>query len=327
MACFSIPLSVRSLADHVYCSAIALVLLATSAGSLCSQDAKPQAEPIKILFAGDVMLDNGPGHVLANGNDPFAGCKELFSGVDLRVGNLECVIGHGGEQKLKPFVFRGASNSPAFLKKYFDAVSLANNHSMDFGVDGMNEMLNVLEQEELPYFGAGRNIAQANRPYVVEIKGHRIAVLGYNEFYAEDYAATKDQAGNAPLVDAAVMRGIRHAKEKLHCDIVIPFLHWGEELMAEPRVDQKQMAKRWVDAGATAVIGAHPHVTQTVDVYRGAPIVYSLGNFVFDYYPGDPLEWVGWVVILNIDAESKVEMDIRSVVMDASGCPKIAPTE
>lgn len=305
----------------------ALTLTEFTCGQESTDSAATPKEPVKILFVGDVMLDGGPGHALVSGKDPFAQCSELFEGVDLSIANLECVLGDGGEQQLKPYVFHGPSDSPRFLKKYFHAVGLANNHSMDYGRDGMTGMLDVLEREELPYFGAGRNINQANKPFVFEIKGHKIAVLAFNEFRSADYAATKDSAGNAPLSEAAVTRGIKHAREKLGCDIVIPYLHWGEEMMPEPRPDQRELARKWIDAGASAIIGAHPHVTQTIEVHRGSPIVYSLGNFVFDYFPVDPPEWVGWVAILNIDADEKIDFEIRSVVIEPNGLPKISPTE
>ena len=97
--------------------------------------------------------------------------------------------------------------------------------------------------------------------------------------------------------------------------------------MPEPREDQRQLAKRWIDAGATAVIGAHPHVTQTIDVHRGRPIIYSLGNFAFDYFPVDPPEWVGWVAKITVQANGQVDFGIRTVIIDPSGCPKISPTE
>jgi poly-gamma-glutamate synthesis protein (capsule biosynthesis protein) len=77
-----------------------------------------------------------------------------------------------------------------------------------------------------------------------------------------------------------------------------------------------------VEAGAAAVIGGHPHVTQTVDLHRGAPIVYSLGNFVFDYYPVDPPEWTGWVVKLTFTPGKSVAMETRAVVLDAAGLPR-----
>ena len=286
-----------------------------------------KAAPTRILFVGDVMLDGGPGNVVASGKDPFEHTSALFQDVDLAIANLECVIGRGGEQRLKPYVFRGASDSPRFLKKYFHAVGLANNHSMDFGPEGMDAMLDVLEKEELPYFGAGRNLKQANKPFLFESNGHKIAILAFNEFHAEEYAATKDTAGNAPLIEKVVTREIKRAKAELECDVVIPFLHWGEELMPEPRPDQREMARKWIDAGATAVIGAHPHITQTIETYRGAPIVYSLGNFAFDYFPVDPPEWTGWVAIVVIDESGKTGLEIRSVTLDPAGCPRISATE
>ena len=291
------------------------------------QEQTHKVERMRILFAGDVMLDGGPGHVIASGRDPFQGCAELFRGVDLSIANLECVLGRGGEQILKTYTFRAASDSPRFLKKYFHAVGLANNHSMDYGKEGMLEMLSILEREQIPFFGAGRNIKEANKPFLFECKGHKVAVLAFNEFNADEYAATKDAAGNAPLREMIVLREIERARENLGCDVVVPFLHWGQELTAEPRADQRELARKWIEAGATAVIGAHPHVTQTIEVHRGSPIVYSLGNFVFDYFPVDPPEWVGWVVILEIGPMGEVDFQIRSVTIDAAGCPKLMTGE
>ncbi len=284
-------------------------------------------ETLKILFAGDIMLDGGPGNFVANGKDPFAACAPLFEGVDLCIGNLECVLGRGGEQKLKPYVFRGATDSPRFIKKYFHAVSLANNHTMDYGPEGMTEMLAVLDREKLPYFGGGVNLKQAMAPFVVELKGHKIAILGFNEFRAQEYAATKDVAGNAPLSDLEAAKAIKNARGNLGCDVVIPFLHWGQELTPAPRPDQAISSRIWIDAGATAVIGAHPHVTQTIETYRGSPIIYSLGNFAFDYFPVDPPEWTGWVAVLEIEPTGAVGLEIKTIFLDAAGCPKPAPTD
>ena len=312
---------------HLLFVVLSLALGLVSPRTSRRQESPKPTEAVRILFAGDIMLDNGPGNVVANGKDPFEACASLFEGIDLSIGNLECVLGRGGEMRLKPYVFRGASDSPRFLKKYFHAVSLANNHSLDFGPGGMVEMLAVLEREKLPSFGGGLNIKQAMAPFVTEIKGHKIAVFGFNEFHAKDYAATETVAGNAPLLEPGVTQAIKNAKEKLGCNVVIPFLHWGEELMPTPRPDQAKWSKAWIDAGATAIIGAHPHIPQTIETYRGAPIVYSLGNFAFDYFPVDPPEWIGWLAILEITPDGIVNLEIKSVVLDASGCPKPAPTE
>jgi poly-gamma-glutamate capsule biosynthesis protein CapA/YwtB (metallophosphatase superfamily) len=303
---------------------LAVFTFAQESNALLLSQAKA---PIKILFAGDIMLDGGPGNKVANGVDPFEACSSLFDGVDLCIGNLECVLGRGGTKQAKPYVFRGATDSPRFLKKYFHAVSVANNHSLDYGPDGMVEMLAVLKREKLPSFGGGLDLKEAMTPFVIDIKGHRIAILGFNEFYAEDYAATDTQAGNAPMFEPGVTNAIKNAKDKLKCDVVIPYLHWGEEMVPTPRPDQTKMSKGWIEAGATAVVGTHPHIPQTLDIYRGAPIVYSLGNFAFDYFPVDPLEWIGWVVVFEIATDGTVGLEIKTIVLNEAGCPRPAPTE
>ena len=340
-SCKHTPCAVRLWLRHTKCAGYFLCLLTvfnTSAAICQITEAPGQAqrkpiaktiprESIRILFVGDIMLDGGPGHLVANGKDPFKACAHFFEGVDLSIGNLECVLGDGGEQQLKPYVFHGAQDSPRFLKKYFQAVSLANNHSMDYGPAGMEEMLSVLEREKIPYFGGGRNLNQANSPFVIEIKGHKIAILGFNEFRARDYAATKNMAGNAPLSDHAVVKAVTNAREKLGCNVVIPYLHWGQEMTPTPRPDQEISSRKWIDSGATAVIGSHPHVTQTIESYRGSPIIYSLGNFVFDYFPVDPLEWIGWVAIIQIEPSGTVSLEIKTVVLDPAGCPKPVSTD
>lgn len=275
---------------------------------------------VSVVFVGDVMLDNGPGHAVASGRDPFAACAKLLLDADFTVGNLECVLGDGGNQLLKSYTFRGADESPRFLRRYFSAVGVANNHSLDFGPDGLVESLNVLEAARISQFGGGRTLAEARRPLVFEKHGIRIALLGCNGFQAEKSAATASTPGVAPLREADVCADITAAKST--ADFVVPFVHWGPELHPQPRAADREIARAMIDAGASAVIGGHPHVTQTVDVYAGAPIVYSLGNFVFDYYPVDPPEWTGWVVKLTFTPGKPVTMKTHAVVLDAAGLPR-----
>ena len=283
--------------------------------------AKPSPPPagMSIVFVGDIMLDGGPGHAISSGHDPFAACSHLLADADYSVGNLECVLGTGGERMLKPYSFRGAADSPRFLKKHFSAVSLANNHSGDFGPAGLVEQLRILADAGITSFGAGRTLADARRPLILERNGFKLAVLGYNGFRALTTAATAERAGSAPLVEEHVLDDIRAARS--HADAVVPFVHWGPENTPQPRPAQARLARKMVDAGAAAVIGAHPHVTQTVEMMRGVPIVYSLGNFVFDYFPGDPPEWTGWVVKLTFRPGLPVDLAMHSVKLDGSGIP------
>ena len=277
---------------------------------------------VSVVFVGDVMLDNGPGHAVASGRDPFAACAELLLDADFTVGNLECVLGDGGTQRLKSYTFRGADDSPRYLKRYFSALTLANNHALDFGPDGLVECLAVLEREGIPQFGGGRTLAAARRPLVLERHGLRIALVGCNGFQAEKSAAGEATPGVAPLRESDLLADIAAARKDV--DAVVPVVHWGPELHPQPREADRVLARKMIDAGAAAVIGGHPHVTQTVDVHAGCPIVYSLGNFVFDYYPVDPPEWTGWVVKRTFATGQPVAMETKSVVLDAAGLPRPA---
>lgn len=304
---------------------LACLPLVLAAGMLRADDAAPvrKASPqgtVAVVFVGDVMLDNGPGHAIAAGRDPFAACADLLLDADFTVGNLECVLGRGGQLAHKAYVFRAAADSPRHLARYFTAVSLGNNHAFDFGPDGLVECLDILDRERIGRFGAGRTPAEARKPLVLEKDGLRIALLAANGFRADEYAATDARAGVAPLREADLLADIAAARQQ--ADVVIPYVHWGDELVAEPPAADRAFARRMVEAGAAAVIGGHPHVTQTVDVHRGAPIVYSLGNFVFDYYPVDPPEWTGWVVKLTATKGAAVEIETRAVVLDPAGLPK-----
>ena len=108
-----------------------------------------------------------------------------------------------------------------------------------------------------------------------------------------------------------VLADIKTARNVCHADLVIPMLHWGHDRCKAPEKWQKALARKMIDAGADAVIGAHPHVIQTFDVYHGKPIIYSLGNFVFDYYPGDPPIWYGWVAELTFPKSGPPDVELR----------------
>ena len=270
------------------------------------------------------MLDGDPGHAVVCGADPFAEFDAIFRRADIVVCNLECVLARGGKQVLKPYTFRGAKESLPLLKRYFSAVCVANNHTGDFGPDAFARQLTMLDDAGLPSFGGGRNRREARRPLILERNGLRVALLGYNGFPPHSFAAGEDRPGVAWLNEADAIADIRAARVQQHADAVIPFLHWGVEVTPEPTPSQKALARRLIDAGANAVIGGHPHVTQTVDVYKGRPIVYSLGNFVFDYYPGDPPVWIGWIVKLDVHRSGETDLETFAIEIDKAGIPHLA---
>ena len=203
----------------------------------------------------------------------------------------------------------------------------ANNHSGDWGREGFADTLTLLEQNAIPYFGGGANRAAALRPLVLEAHGRRVALLAYNQPHPRSFEATRRHPGSAWLEDKYVLAGIAEARERLHADFVVLFLHWGTESESEPDPLQKQQARRFIDAGADAIVGAHPHVIQPVEWYRGKPILYSLGNFVFDYFPDDPPHWLGWMARLTLDPTQPVGVELFQVELDPVGVPHLLSSQ
>jgi formylglycine-generating enzyme len=288
---------------------------------------KAEQEAVTIIFAGDVMLDGDPGHAIVYGADPFTEFDSILRRADVAVCNLECVLAKGGQQVFKPYTFRGPEEALPLLKQHFTAVCVANNHTGDFGKEAFVRQLAMFDEAKLGCFGGGRDSREARRPLLVERNGMRIALLGYNAFPPRSFAAGSNTPGVAWLIEDEVIADIRAARQREHADIVIPFLHWGREESPVPKSSQRELARRLIDAGASAVIGGHPHVTQTVDVYKGRPIVYSLGNFVFDYVPADPPVWVGWIAKLTFRRSGASDLETYVIQIDRTGMPHLLSTD
>lgn len=285
----------------------------------------PQEPLVSIAFVGDILLDDTPGKVVKSGRDPFAPMASILNTADIRVGNLECVVATTGTPEPdKPYTFRAHPRTLPVLKRHFDALALANNHSGDYGPQAFGEMLDLLDRQGIAYFGGGRTLAAAHKPLLIERKGLRIALLSYNEFFPRSFEADFDKPGIAWSEDEQVRLDIATARTTYHADLVIPVMHWGweHEGTASPR--QRALARVMIDAGADAVIGGHPHVTQDVEQYRGKPIVYSLGNFLFDGFDNAASN-TGWVLRMELDRQGARSWRTFSTRIDREGVPHPAP--
>lgn len=279
-----------------------------------------RAEPLTLVFAGDLMLDDGAGRLIERGGDPLRPFADLLEAADYRIGNLECPVADGGTpQDNKIYSFRARPQALAVLAGRFDAVALANNHSGDYGRDAFVETLDHLDRAGIARFGGGRNLAEAHRPLWIERRGMRIAVLAYNEFKPRAFEAGADWPGIAWSEDDQVIADIRAARAA-GADHVIPFMHWGWERETAPDERQRQLARRMIDEGAALVVGGHPHVTQGAEIYRGKPIVYSLGNFVFDGFDL-PAARRGWLLRVKFDRSGLVFWDTLAAQIDDDGTP------
>ncbi len=284
------------------------------------------AEPVRLVFVGDVMLDDGPGRVIASGRDPLAPFAAQLRDADFTIGNLECPIATVGQPlDSKIFSFRADPRVLPLLKGRFDALAVANNHSGDYGKAAFVETLSHLDQAGIRHFGGGRDLASAHAPLWIERQGLRIAVLGYNEFKPRSFEAGADYPGIAWSEDSHVISDIRAARAA-GADLVIPFMHWGWEREPEPSERQRQLARSMIDAGADVVIGGHPHVTQGAEYYRGKLIVYSLGNFVFDGFELAAAKR-GWLLRLTLDRQGLLAWETAAAQMDDEGTPHPLPGE
>jgi poly-gamma-glutamate synthesis protein (capsule biosynthesis protein) len=280
---------------------------------------------LRLLMAGDVMLDDGPGRTLAQGGESLSAFASRLQQADYTLGNLEVPIARIGQPLAsKIFNFRADPATTRVLKGRFQVMALANNHSGDYGPSALLETMAHLDAAGIAHLGAGANLTEAHRPLWVERNGLRVAVLSYNEFKPRSFQAGPHWPGVAWSEDDVVIADIRAAR-KAGADVVIPFMHWGWEREPQPTERQRQLARLMIDAGADVVVGGHPHVTQGIETYQGKLIVYSLGNFVFDGFEDVPGGQTGWLLGLTLDRHGLLAWDTQVAHMDAAGTPHPVP--
>lgn len=300
------------------CGVCRLILVFACLGNPGGVVAQPGT--LSLVFVGDIMLDDGPGTTIAGGGDPLAPFAAELENADYTIGNLECPIAiSGAALDNKIFAFRAHPRVVPVLQGRFDALALANNHSGDFGKAAFVETMAHLKAAGIAFFGGGHTLVEAHQPLWLERNGLRVAVLAYNEYKPRSFEASVDAPGVAWSEDSHVVSAIRAARAA-GADVVIPFMHWGWEGESGPDARQRGLAQKMIDAGADAVVGGHPHVTQGAEYYRGRPIVYSLGNFVFDGFD-KPAEKRGWLLRLTLDRHGVLAWETRAAQIDAVGTP------
>ena len=237
-----------------------------------------------IHAAGDVSLD--PSYISTYASQGYSyawpGLGGLFRRDDLTIVNVECPVTDRGAQLAKEFSFHGTPAAlPAMRDAGVDVGSLANNHAYDRGPGGVVDSRRKLAEAGIAPVGAGVDQSEALRPATFAIKGWKIAVLGFDEVLDPlDEAAGPDKPGTAAGHDFSLMvQAVKAAA--VHADIVVVMIHWGVELDIESRDYQISEGHLLIDAGADAIFGAHSHRLQSMSVYRGRPIFWSLGNFVW----------------------------------------------
>jgi len=260
---------------------LAMILL-LSASAITFGGDSPREE-ISLLFCGDVMLAWGIREIVEREGHgvPLRRMRGFLSGFDYRFFNLECPISDEGEPHVdKKYIFNVPSSMAGVLTEGgFNGAMLANNHMSDFGNIALLGTISNLNSAGILTAGAGIDADIASLPVLVERNGISVAVFSFTNLGHRDAYA----AANSPGVARASLDAMRRSIEQFRrfTGFAVVNIHWGDEYTNYPSDEQVELGRALIDAGADAVIGHHSHVYQGVEVYRGKPIVYSLGNFLF----------------------------------------------
>ena len=243
---------------------------------------------LELMAVGDMMLDRKPAYAIKSIGllAPFEQVASTLSSADISIGNLECAITERGTAESKTYTFRAPTLASQSLQLAgFDLLTLANNHSLDYGEVGLMDTLGALQSNQILTVGAGENKTTAFAPVIIEKNGIKLAFLAYLDIQSWRYdyqawEATNEEPGIAWGHPEIMTQEIRKAKQL--ADFVIVLMHFGMEGEYPPTQQQVETAHNAIDSGALLVIGAHTHLLQPIEEYNNGLIAYSLGNFVFD---------------------------------------------
>ena len=252
-------------------------------------------DTITIGFAGDILFDDNyaAGYSFKRAGNTAEGVigqslLEKMRGVDVMMVNNEFAYSNGGSPiEGKTYTFRARPETASILQTMgVDIVGLANNHAYDYGRQALVDSFAALDNAGIVYTGAGNNIEEASHPvYYVTDSGLKIAIICATQIERLNNPDTKGATEDSPgvfrcLNDTLLLQRIREAREKNA--YVVVFIHWGTESTDEIDYLQRDQAKEIAEAGANLIIGSHPHVLQKIEYVSGVPVVFSMGNFIFN---------------------------------------------
>lgn len=241
-----------------------------------------------LIFVGDIMLSREVNNKMERLSDyswPFIKIADFFNNSDLVIANLESPFLKDSKSyavDVNSFSFKANPLAVAGLNlANIKVISLANNHTMNQGKQGVVDTIEILEENNIAHTGAGLNVEEARQPAIIKNGEDTFAFLSYA--YPQDYSlATESRHGLVGMDIEKMENDIKDLKNDEDIDLIAVLMHAGTEYVLEPNWQQKEFARAAIDAGADIVVGHHPHWPQTFEFYQGKAIIYSLGNFVFD---------------------------------------------
>ena len=245
-----------------------------------------EAEDFTMFFTGDVMLQNCASVYASQGINGIISeyLEQEMLNADMTVINNEFPFSTRGEQAPdKQFTFRvDPGYVSALTDMGVDVASLANNHALDYGKEALSDTFTTLDSAGILYVGAGETKERAEEAVFVEAGGRTVGVLSASRVIpVGSWNIESSQPGLfCTYSSERMVQRIQEIEEQ--CDYVVVFVHWGIEREAYPEEYQRNLAKQYIDAGADLVVGNHSHVPQGIEYYNGVPIVYCLGNYIFN---------------------------------------------
>jgi poly-gamma-glutamate synthesis protein (capsule biosynthesis protein) len=278
---------------------------------------EPGPAALQLAAVGDIMLGGSAVPKLRReGYDyPFLLVQPILRQADVVFGNLEGPLTDAGQAEPdKRYVFRSppAKVAPALAAAGFTVVSLANNHTMDYGVEGLKQTMAALDEAGIQHTGAGMNLQEARRPAFVKSGDYTLGFLAYSLTFPESFWAQGQRPGTAFGHASHVRADVAAARDQ--ADVVVVSFHWGREATTELRDYQSKLAHAAIDSGATVVLGHHPHILQGIEHYKHGIIFYSLGNFVFGSYSRKATRSI--IALLNLRGAKVLEVKLIPVNVD-----------
>ena len=273
---------------------------------------------LTLAFVGDIMLTRNVGKKIEESGDwrwPFLKIGDYLRSADLTFGNLETTISERGHNVGSIYSFRSNPKViEGLLFAGFDFLSVANNHMGDWTRTAFEDTFNILKANGIGYVGGGFSEKEAHSAKAREISGIKFGFLGYTDLGAKYTEAKGDISGIAWSSKETIERDVKEAKNT--SDFVVVSIHFGEEYKTSSNARQKILARAAVDAGASLVIGHHPHVIQEIEEYNGGYIAYSLGNFIFDQnFSEETMEGL----ILKVYVKNSKILNMESEKVNISG--------
>lgn len=238
---------------------------------------------ITLNFAGDVHFEDRVAKLLDDPASTFGPIVSTLSDADLTMVNMETAVTSRGTAQPKQFHFRTTPVAFDAIKAAgIDVVTLANNHVLDYGQVGLADTLAAVKAAKFPYVGIGNNATEAWTPYIADVKGKKIAILGVSQVdeLQSTWVATDSRPGEAHAIDQTrTLNAIKAARQK--ADLVLVFMHWGTEGNGCPNAAQKALAPKMAAAGADITIGAHAHTLQGSGWLGKTFVAYGMANFLW----------------------------------------------